>query len=415
MPATETVVIGAGQAGLAMSSCLTDRAVEHIVLERGRVAQRWRSERWDSMRLLSPNWMTRLPGWSYTGPDPDGFMTAAEVAGYFEGYAAASAAPVEEDTTVLRLTAEDGRFAVETDRGAWAAANVVIATGWCDRPAIPAAARSLASSTHQIVPSTYRNPHHLPEGGVLVVGASATGVQLAAELAARGRDVVVAVGRHTRLPRAYRGMDILWWLERVGQFDHTIDEITDVHWARHQPSLQLAGLPGGRSLDLTSLQRACVRIVGRITGIDGRRVRLADDVATTAAAADARLRRVLDDVDRHIAANGLGSEVLDPDRPRPFRPDPGTSTRLDLGREGINTVMWATGHRRAYPWLQVPVLDAAGEIAQRRGVTSCPGLYVLGQRFQHFRSSDFIDGVGRDAVGVADHLVARAARRAALR
>jgi putative flavoprotein involved in K+ transport len=414
MHSVDTVIIGAGQAGLAMSRCLTDRARDHVVLERGRLAERWRSERWDSMRLLSPNWMTRLPGWSYTGSEPDGFMTAAEVVTYFERYGTASAAPVEEHTSVVSLAPDGAAFRVATDGGTWSAANVVIATGWCDRPARPSLARSLSPAVDQIAPSNYRNPSSVPDGGVLIVGGSATGVQLAAELSADGRDVVLAVGRHTRLPRSYRGMDILWWLERMGNFDHTIDQVPDPVRARHQPSLQLAGGSDGRSLDLRILQDTGVRIAGRVTGIDGTRVALASDLAATTARADERLRRILGDIDDHITANGLGAEVLDPDPPPLFGPVTAPEG-LDLARTRIRTVIWATGHRRAYPWLQVPVLDASGEITQLRGVTSWPGLYVLGQRFQHFRNSDFIDGVGRDAAIVADHLVQRTSRRAAPR
>ncbi len=219
----------------------------------GRSAERWRSERWDSLRLLTPNWMSRLPGWSYAGPDPDGFMTAAEVADYLQRYADASGAPVEGDSAVVSLERADrdeAPFDVLTTSEHWRATNVVIATGWCDRPAIPAMARHLAAGVAQVAPAAYRNPASLPDGGVLVVGASATGVQLADELADAGRDVVLAVGSHSRLPRRYRGMDIFWWLERIGSFDRTIDEMPDPVAARREPSLQLVGRPDQRTLDL---------------------------------------------------------------------------------------------------------------------------------------------------------------------
>jgi len=414
MHSVDTVIIGAGQAGLAVSHCLTARGLDHVVLERGRVAERWRSERWDSMRLLSPNWMTRLPGWSYRGADPDGFMTASEVVAYLDGYGAASSAPVEEHSSVLAVVPDGAGFRVATDRDTWMASDVVIATGWCDQPAVPLIANAMAGAIHQVAPRDYRNPAGLPDGGVLVVGASATGVQLAAELRTGGREVVLAVGRHTRLPRRYRGMDVLWWLERMGNLDRTIDEVGDPVVARHQPSLQLAGRADGCSLDLATLQDTGVRLAGRVAGIDGIGVAFADDLAVTTALADARLRRVLADIDEHIETTGLRAEVLDPDPPEPVRPK-SAPEQLDLRRSGIRTVIWATGHRREYPWLHVPVLDGRGEIGQRRGVTSWPGLYVLGQRFQHFRSSDFIDGVGRDATFVADHIVGRCSRRRAVR
>jgi putative flavoprotein involved in K+ transport len=406
---TDTIVIGGGQAGLAMSRSLTDRGVDHVVLERGRIAERWRSERWDSLRLLTPNWMSRLPGWRYDGPDPDGYMTAAEVTDYFARYAEASSAPVVEHCTVESVRAVADRFEVVTTCGVFGARHVVIATGWCDRPWVPAMARRLSTGITQVTPSDYRNPSSLPQGGVLVVGASATGVQLADELRSAGRDVVLAVGSHSRLPRRYRGMDVFWWLDRIGSLDRTIDEMPDPARARQEPSLQLVGRPGGRRLDLGTLQRSGVRLAGRLDAVDGRRVRFAGDLPVTIANADRRMTRVLADIDTHIAATGLTGEVLEPDPPRNIlattSPD-----ELDLRRSGIETVIWATGFRRSYPWLHLPVLDATGEIRQRRGVTPMAGLYVLGQRFQHFRSSNFIDGVGRDAAFVAHHLACRSSR-----
>src|SRR5262245_56472610 len=293
----DVVVIGAGQAGLAVSRCLADGGVEHVVLERGRVAERWRSERWDSLRLLTPNWMTRLPGWSYTGPDPHGFMTAGQVISFFEGYAHASAAPVEEDCAVEELHVAGDSFVAPTSRCPWRARTVVIATGWCDQPAVPSAARSLHPAIAQVTASDYRNPDSLGDGGVLIVGASATGVQLADELADAGRDVVLSVGGHSRVPRSYRGMDIYWWLERIGSLDRTIDEMPDAGDARHEPSLQLTGRPDHRTLDLVTLSDRGVELTGHLTAADGRRVGFARDLSRTVAAADARMRRVLDEID----------------------------------------------------------------------------------------------------------------------
>jgi putative flavoprotein involved in K+ transport len=406
MQTIDTVVIGAGQAGLAASRCLADRGVEHVVLERGRVAERWRSERWDSLRLLTPNWMSRLPGWSYAGRDPHGFMTAGDVVAFLEGYAHGSAAPVQGDSPVEHLSAAGDGFDVVTGRGHWRAANVVIATGWCDRPAVPRAARHLDPAIVQVSATAYRNPASLPPGGVLIVGASASGVQLADQLIQSGRDVVLAAGGHSRMPRRYRGMDIYWWLEQTGSLDRTIDEMPDAAIARREPSLQLAGRPDHRLLDLGTLRGSGVELTGRLVGVDGRRVGFAHDLSQTLATADERMRRVLAEIDAHIDASGLATEVLEADPPPPFaiaqRFD-----ELDLDRRGITTVLWATGHRRSYPWLHLPVLDATGEIRQRNGRTPVPGLYVLGLRFQHRRNSNFIDGVGRDAASVADDLVRR--------
>jgi putative flavoprotein involved in K+ transport len=409
MPTIETVVIGAGQAGLAASRCLAERSIDHVVLERGRLAERWRSERWDSLRLLTPNWMTRVPGWTYAGSDPQEFMTAAEVVTFLQGYGRASRAPVEEWSAVERLDADadGGGFQLATASRSWRARNVVMATGWCDLPVVPAIARELDPRIHQVVPSAYRNTASLPDGGVLVVGASATGVQLAEELRGSGREVVLAVGSHTRLPRRYRGMDIFWWLDRIGAFDKTIDQMPDPVGARLEPSLQLAGRPDHRTLDLAALAAGGVELVGRVIGIDRSTVGFADDLHRSVASADARMIRLLQEIDAHIDATGMAAEVLDRDSHRPVPVGPPVGT-INLRARRIRTVVWATGYRRSYPWLRLPVLDGFGEIGQSRGVTAVPGLYVLGQRFQHFRNSNFIDGVGRDAAFVADHLSRRA-------
>ncbi len=408
MATTDTIVIGAGQAGLAISRCLTDRGVDHVVLERGRIGERWRSERWDSLRLLTPNWMTRLPGWSDDGGDPHGFMTSAELVSSFERYARASDAPIEEQSAVQTLRFDGEVYDLSTTGGRWRAPRVVIATGWCDRPAVPAESRHLPADIHQLAPSSYRNPSSVPDGGVLVVGASATGVQLADELRRTGRDVFLAVGRHSRLPRRYRGMDIFWWLQRIGSRDKTIEEMPDPAGARNEPSLQLVGGRDGRLVDLNTLQDAGVQLTGRLTGIVDHHVRFGDDLLHTTMLADRQMRRVLAEIDRHIDRSGLADEVLVPEPIAPVRPV-AAPDRLDL--RGITTVVWATGHRRTYPWLRLPVLDRHGEIRQRHGVTPLPGLYVLGQHFQHRRNSDGLDGVGRDAELVADHLTAALTRR----
>jgi putative flavoprotein involved in K+ transport len=406
---THTLVIGAGQAGLATSRCLTDASIDHVVLERGRVADRWLGQTWESLRLLTPNWASRLPGWSYDGPQPDGFMTATEFAGYLAGYAGSFDAPVEEHSGVRSLRKADGGFMVDTDRGAWRAANVVIATGWCDQPRLPVFADQLPAGVAQFTPDAYRRPDELPAGRVLVVGGSATGVQLADELARAGREVILAVGKHSRLPRRYRGMDIWWWLDQTGTFAVTIDEVADPARARAEGALQLIGREDHRDVDLPALQRLGVQLAGHMVAVDGNRVRFATDLAASTAAADARLSRVLARIDAHIARSGLDAEVLHPSVPASVRPDE-RLTRLDLRRDGVGAVVWATGYRRPYPWLQVPVLDGAGEIRHRRGVTPVEGLYVMGQRFQYRRDSNFIDGVRHDAAYLAGHIADRAPR-----
>ncbi len=399
-----TLVIGGGQAGLAMSRCLTERGLDHVVLERGRVGERWRSERWDSLRLLTPNWMSRLPGHRYDGADPDGFMSAPDVVGYLEGYARRIGAPVHTGTTVRSVRRDGGRFLVDTDRGRWSADTVVVATGACDRPHVPSFASDLPDDVGQVVPSRYRNPDGLAEGGVLVVGASATGVQLADEIHASGRPVTLAVGRHIRLPRGYRGRDIMWWLDRMGVLDETFDRLADLARSRSQPSLQLVGRPDHRSLDLPALAARGVRLAGRAIGVAGDTVTFAGDLAATTAAADHKLRRLLERIDAFATGSGLDGEVGPPETVPPVRLEAGP-TAIDLRAGGIRTVVWATGYRRGYPWLHVPVLDASGEIRHTGGVTPVPGLYVLGLTLLRRRKSTFIDGVGADASDLADHIV----------
>jgi len=404
MRRTGTVIIGGGQAGLAMSRCLTERGVDHVVLERGRVAESWRSERWDSLRLLTPCWQSRLPGWSYRGPDPDGYMTMAEVTDYLERYARSFGAPVRTGTTVESVQRRRGGFLVTTDRGVWTAEAVVVATGHCGRPRIPAMARDLPDTLLQLAPTWYRNPEQLPAGGCLVVGASASGVQLADEIHRSGRDVTLAVGRHTRLPRRYRGSDIMWWLDAMGVLDESVDDVFNIAASRSQPSLQLVGRSDHASLDLGVLQDAGVRLVGRLHAVDGDRVVLGDDLVATTAAADAKLRRLLGRVDRFAVDAGLEGSIPAAEPIPPVEPRP-APTAVDLAAEGIRSVIWATGFERSYPYLKVPVLDERGEIRHRGGVTEVPGLYVIGLAFMRRRKSTYIDGVGEDAEYLADHLL----------
>jgi putative flavoprotein involved in K+ transport len=401
----ETIIIGAGQAGLAMSHCLARRGVDHVVLERGRVAQRWRTERWDSLQLLSPNWMSRLPGWSYRGDDPDGFMTAAEFARYLEDYARASQTPVQEHAAVRALRRAPGGYRVETTRGIWQARTVVIATGHCDVPAIPAFAGSLPGAIEQVTASDYRKPARLPAGGVLVVGASATGVQIAEEVQRAGRPVTISVGRHTRLPRTYRGKDIWYWLERTGVLDETADSVRDLRRSRAEPSFQLVGSPDRRTLDLGVLHEAGVRIIGRTVGADGPLLRLLDDVTETTASAQQALERLLARIDALTGPRDFPPEA---DAARAIRLPPGP-TSINLEAEDIRTIVWAIGFKRDYRWLWVPVVDQAGEIIHDGGITPSPGLFVIGLRFMRRRKSNFIDGVGADAEELAEivltHLV----------
>ena len=386
-----------------MSHWLSELDVEHVVLERGKLAQRWRTQSWDSLNLLTPNWMTRLPGFEYEGNDPDGFMSVPDLISLFDRYAADSRAPILSDTSVTGVERMGERFRVITDRGEWLADSVVVATGYCDLPAVPAASRGLPASITQVVPANYRRAAQLPPGGVLIVGASATGVQLADEIQQSGRHVTLAVGRHLRLPRRYRGRDILWWLDRLGVLNQPADEVHSIEISRHQPSLQLVGTPDHSSLDVGILQDRGVRLVGRVRDITGYGVTFADDLIANTAAADLKMAEVLTRVDRYIDRIGIPAEDSEPFRPT-WPTAAGAPERLDLKSEGIETVVWATGYRRAYPWLHVPVLDASGEIVHDGGFTPAFGLYVLGMNFQRRRNSSFIDGVGADARTIAEQI-----------
>jgi putative flavoprotein involved in K+ transport len=422
MPYTDTVIIGAGHAGLAMSRCLADRDVRHVVLDRGCVGERWRTARWDSFRLLTPNWLSRLPGWRYTGPEPDGFMSAGEFVSHLRGYARSFDAPVRPQTLVTRVERAVNGFVVHTERAGsldashprtgpfagggavWAARCVVIATGYHNRATIPEIATGLSPDVARLTPAGYRSPSSLPDGGVLVVGGSASGVQIAHELVSAGRRVVLAVGSHTRLPRRYRGRDILWWLDRIGSLDRTIDDVPDPASALAEPSLQLAGTADGRGLDLDALRRGGIRLVGRLRALDGTRAEFADDLRDTVGAAQRRLTRLLAQIDAYAAA--MPGTADGPPDPPPAIAVPAGPSVMDLQRAGISTVVWATGFRPWYPWLDVPVLDAFGRIRHRRGVTDVPGLYAIGLRFQYRRNSTFVDGARHDAAYLADEITA---------
>ena len=405
----DTVVIGAGHAGLAVSRLLTLAGREHVVLDRGRVGERWRIARWDSLHLLTPNWMTRLPGWR-AADDPDDFVSAGGFVRRLEQYAASFDAPVLTGTAVTRLASgPTGAYDVHTDLGTWRARSVVVASGPHGTPLVPASV--VRADVPVITSDRYRNPGRLDAGGVLVVGASASGVQIADELARSGRDVVLAVGRHTRTPRRYRGMDIFWWLEATGRLARTIDAMPDPAAARREPSLQLIGRPRADAVesdvDLASLQRRGVRLAGRLQSLEGATARFGDELPALTADADRRMHALLDSIDRYVDHVGLTQEVLAPVRPADV-PSSAAPLRLDLRAEGIGTVVLATGHRPDNDWVALPITNADGSFRQTRGRTDVPGVYVIGQRFQHRRDSGFIDGARHDATALVHHLTAGA-------
>ncbi|MFL5285931.1 MAG: NAD(P)-binding domain-containing protein [Rhodopila sp.] len=388
----DVIIIGAGQAGLATSHCLSRLGVDHILFERGRVAERWRSERWDSLRLLTPNWMNRLPGWAYDGADPDGFMTAGEYATFLERYAHRSQAPVLPQAEVRSVRRQGAGYRIESARGVWHARAVVIATGYCDVPFVPEMARNLPAFLHQVTSAAYRRPSDLPDGGVLVVGASASGIQLAEELQHSGPPVTISVSRHTRLPRLYRGRDIMWWLDQYGILEASSPTSEELKAARAHPSMQLVGRPDRSDLDLGVLQRLGVRLVGRVAGINGPTAHLHNNIAEAVAGSHARMEKLLRRIDVFADAVGALAQAV----PAPFAVDP-SPVELDLARSGFRGVVWATGFARDYCWLQVPVLSLSGEIIHAGGVTPSPGLFITGLRFLRRRDASFISALIDDA------------------
>jgi putative flavoprotein involved in K+ transport len=405
----DTVIIGGGQAGLAMSRCLTEYQIDHVILERGRVGERWRSERWDSLRLLTPNWQSRLPYFQYNGTHPDDFMTMPEFIRHLERYAESFEAPIQTGTTVQIVERlNNRRFRIATDNGDWSTCNVVVATGFCDTPRVPPFSAAIPSDIVQLVPSGYRNPSQVPQGGVLVVGASATGLQIADELMEAGRKVTLAVGTHIRVPRRYRGKDILYWMDVMGAFNAPADPAEE----RKAPPPQLVGTPENRNLDLGGLQKKGVRLAGRAISAKGDRVYFANDLEAKVGAADSQMMQLLAKIDGFIDSSGAlaPAEDLDSITSVKVRTAP---TVIDLRTENIKTIVWATGYERRYPWLKIPVLDDRGEIRHEGGVTPEPGFYVLGIRFQRSKGSNLIDGVGRDAEALTKHLAERFRDKAA--
>jgi putative flavoprotein involved in K+ transport len=408
-----TVIVGAGQAGLAMSRCLTERSIDHVVLERAELANSWRTGRWDSLRLLTPNWLSRLPGYRYEGDDPDGFMTMSQVVDYIAGYASFIDAPVETHCEVTSVRVSGDGFEVVSANGEWQAATVVLASGPYHSADLPAVATAVPATVTSISPSDYRNPDQLDEGGVLVVGAAATGIQLADEIQRSGRPVTLAVGGHVRLPRLYRGRDVLWWLDMAGVLNERYDEVDDVVRARHVASFQLVGSPGRATIDLNSLQEIGVRIVGRLGGVTSDGVaQFSGSLRNQCAMADLKLGRLLDTLDTWAADHQLDSSFDPPERSAPTQIPSNPPLLISLRSGEIKTIVWATGYRPDYPWLQIPVLDRKGRVTHDGGVTACPGLYLLGANFLRRRKSGFIDGVGEDARDLSAHLAAYLTQRA---
>jgi putative flavoprotein involved in K+ transport len=401
----ETVVIGAGQAGLAMSYHLSRLGREHVILEEKWPGHRWRTERWDAFALQAPNWTLDLPGYSYQGDDPDGFDARDEVARFVEGYAGFIRAPVRCGVRVIDLRQKPGaqRLVVKSTDATIEADNIIVATGPFQEPAIPRFAAAMPPRVFQVHSSRYRNPEQLPPGAVLVVGSGASGCQITEDLREGGRQVYLAVGSHRRRIRRYRGRDIVWWGFKLGIYDQIVDIVPP---EERKGGLGLVtGVHGGYDLDVRRFPANGVTLLGHLRGVEGEKLAFALDVEQTLSWADESYHRLLRSVDDFIEKTGL--DAPEPDAPPPGPTVPTTPAKLDLRAAGITSVVWATGFRDDFRWVNLPVFDDAGQPVHRRGVTRHAGLYFLGLRWLHTVLSAFVPGVGRDAEYLVEHIVSR--------
>ncbi len=400
-----TVVIGAGHAGLAISRVLAEHSIDHIVLERGELANSWRRERWDSLRLLTPNWQSRLPGYPYSGTNPDGFMTMPEVVQHISGFAAATSAPVRTQTTVTSVIGIDAGYQVVTHSGEIRCRTVVIASGAANIARVPEVRSAVPESIECLTPFEYHNPDRLPSGGVLIVGASATGAQLAHEILRSGRPVTLCVGEHVRLPRTYRGRDVLWWMENSGVWNERYDKIDDLERARGLPSPQLVGTPERATLDLNVLREAGVEVVGRLAAIRDGCALFSGGLANQFALADLKMGRLLDTFDEWARA-APRVEVGPPERFEPTRAPQSPRLSLNLRGGEIRSIVWATGFRPDYSWLNVSVVNRKGELRHDGGaVVGAPGMYAIGLPVLRRRKSTFILGAEDDARDIVGYLM----------
>jgi putative flavoprotein involved in K+ transport len=396
----DVAIIGGGQAGLATSWYLTQAGVEHVVLEAGRVAETWRSRRWDSFCLVTPNWGVRLPGMNYAGPDPDGFMSLAELIGYFHGWADSFKAPVQENTRVSALEKEGGDFVLKLPGNALRARTVVVASGAFQRAHRPAGGEKLPKSVHQVLAEDYRNPGKLPPGAVLIVGSGQTGCQLAEELQDAGRAVFLACGRAPWTPRQIEGRDWIWWTRVSGWMERTPDKLPSPA-ARLIANPQATGHGGGRDMHYRTLHARGIELLGRFAGADDSKIYFADDLAASVDFGDARLKDMLKAFDAHCSASGRGP--VDLELPEPFRTK--TRSELDIAGEDIGTVIWTSGYRPEYGWVNLPVFDEMGFPVQHDGCTTVRGLYFMGVPWMRKMKSSIFYGVGEDAEVVAQHII----------
>ncbi len=402
----ETIVAGGGQAGLSVSWHLKHYGREHVVLDRGKIGDTWR-RRWDTFCLVTPNSFCRLPEFPYDGDAPHGFMLRDEIVAYVESFAKSFAPPYRSGVEVRRVepASTRGRFSLDTSEGVLSADNVIIAVGTHQKPNLPAWSGKLADNIVQLHTSDYRNPAQLPEGAVLVVGSGQSGCQVVEDLLGAGREVHLCVGSAGRLPRRYRGRDIVQWLDAIGFFEVPVDEHPEGRAIRFKPQVHLSGRDGGRTIDLRRLALDGVKLHGRLNDAEGYQVRFADDLAENLDAIDEACRRRLARIDKYIAKSGTKAPESNLE-PVDWWPELEPAT-LDLRQAGVGSVIYGTGFRFDFGWIDFPVFDERGYPRYERGVTEVPGLYLTGLHWMHTAGSGLFYQVGRDAEYVVDHLCRR--------
>ena len=402
----DTVVIGAGQAGLAISYYLTQQGRSHVVLEKHRVGEAWRSAKWDSFTLVTPNWAIRLPGFAYAGDAPDGFLPRDEVVRYLEEYVRRFNPPLRLGVEVSSVAGADDGFTVATNAGVFACANVVVAAGLLQKPKVPAISAQLPPHLPQWHTSRYRNAQELPPGAVLVVGSGQSGCQIADELCRHGRKVYLCTGRAGRLPRRYRGQEIFRWAEQIGFLDRHVSKLPSPT-ARFAANPQLSGYNGGQSLDLHKLAAKGVTLLGRLQNVAGSKLLLGGDLRENVAFADAVAADFTRAIDAYIAQTGI--QAPPDDEPLSTAGyEAALITELDLDAAGVASIIWATGYTFDFGWVKFPIFDEFGFPVQERGVTAQPGLYFLGLPWLETIKSGLLIGVGDDAAHIAAHIAARA-------
>jgi putative flavoprotein involved in K+ transport len=400
------IIVGGGQAGLAMSYCLKERGIDHLVFEKHRLAEAWRNKRWDTFCLVTPNWQCQLPGFDYPGNDPHGFMAKGEIVQYLEAYARSFGPPLREGVAVSRLRAhESGLFEVNTSSGNYLADQVVVATGGYQVETIPRLAERFPASVKQMHSADYRNPGSLPAGDVLVVGSGQSGCQIAEDLHLAGRRVHLCVGSAPRTARRYRGKDVVEWLHDMGYYNMPVHEHPLKERVRAKANHYVTGRGGGRDIDLRKFALEGMKLYGRLLDVCGSLLRLGDDLKQNLDQADSVAESIKTTIDKYIEAKQITASAEQ--RYRPIWEPQAACLELDYVEAEINTVIWSVGFRTDYSWIEVPIFDGKGYPSHRRGVTSVSGVYFLGLPWQYTWGSGRFSGVGQDARFLADCIEAR--------